>query len=96
MIRELPYKSEVTSGACKTVQFNKRLRTLSKNLLEVNPEIFSSLSTEKVRSSLCTVYNENPVEVCILVLTVSGVECIASVLCAYQWYALSATPGEHW
>ena len=68
MIRELPYKSEVTSGACKTVQFNKRLRTLSKNLLEVNPEIFSSLSTEKVS----TVYNENPVEVCILVLTVAG------------------------
>ena len=34
---------------------------LSKELLGVNPEIFSCVSTEKVRSSLCTVYNEKPV-----------------------------------
>ena len=34
---------------------------LSKDLLEVNPEIFSCLLTEKVRNSLCTVYDEKPV-----------------------------------
>ena len=59
-------------GGVRQLELARGYLLLSKKLLEVNPEIFSSLSTEKVRSSLCTVYNENPVEVCILVLTVAG------------------------
>ena len=65
MITELPYKAKVTSwaiwGSVRQFELTRGYVLLSKELLEVNPQIFSCVSTEKVRSSLCTVYNEKSV-----------------------------------
>ena len=48
-------------GGVRQFELARGYLLLSKKLLGVNPEIFSCVSTEKVRSSLCTVYNEKPV-----------------------------------
>jgi len=53
LMTELPYKVEVNSGAFWGGS-NLGSYFCPKGLLQVNPEIFSCLSTEKVRSSLCT------------------------------------------